>query len=86
MEQVWKGTFGFCSDAEMASAKSQDDYYVYRTGTYTIEGQSDCEAADFEWKTAAWNFDNFGQALRSVFIIFTFNGWQDILFSAINAR
>lgn len=63
-----------------------DDYYVYRTSENLIGGQEACEAALFEWKNPNWNFDSFGQALHSVLIIFTFNGWQKILFSAINAR
>lgn len=80
------GTFGFCSDPAKASHNREPYYYVYRTNDNAIEGQAQCEDAGLEWRNAAWNFDSFGAALGSVLIIFTFNGWQEILFSAINAR
>lgn len=61
-------------------------FYVYRTEENGIEGQTECEAEGFEWRNAEWNFDHIGSALQSVLVIFTYNGWQDILFHAINAR
>ncbi|CAN0338312.1 unnamed protein product, partial [Hapterophycus canaliculatus] len=60
-------------------------FYVYTTDDNGIETQAECEAQGFEWRNAAWNFDNFGNALQSVLIIFTYNGWQEIMFNAINA-
>lgn len=84
--QVWKGTFSYCSDAATATENGTEDYYVYRTEENGIQGQSECEAAGYEWKNPSWNFDSFGNALQSVLVIFTFNGWQKILFAAVNAR
>ena len=86
ISQVWKGAFGYCSDPTTAAENGVEDYYVYRTGENGIEGESECEAAGYDWKNAAWNFDSFGNSLQSVLVIFTYNGWQEILFTAINAR
>lgn len=83
---MWEGTFGYCSDPSTAADNNVQDYYVYRTAENGIEDQTACEDADFEWKNAELNFDSFGQALHSVLVIFTFNGWQKLFFSAINAR
>lgn len=82
------GTFSYCSDPAEASTNSVEDYYVYynETAGYPVGGQGDCEDLEFEWKNPDWNFDSFGHALESVFIVFTFNGWQKIMFSAVNAR
>lgn len=85
-QQVWEGTFNFCSDPVTAEAHDESVFYVYTTDENGIRDQSECEAQGFEWKNAAWNFDNFGNALQSVLIIFTYNGWQEIMFNAINAR
>eukprot|EP00903_Cladosiphon_okamuranus_P008160 g7859.t1 len=84
--QVWGGTFNFCSDPATAEAHGVTSFFVYRTEENGIEGQSECEAAGFEWKNAKWNFDHIGNALQSVLVIFTYNGWQGIMFHAINAR
>ncbi|CAM9483745.1 unnamed protein product, partial [Ectocarpus fasciculatus] len=84
--QVWEGTFGYCSDPVTAEAHGEEVFYVYRTSENGIEGQQECEAEGYEWGNATWNFDNFGNALQSVLIIFTYNGWQNIMFNAINAR
>lgn len=84
--QVWEGTFSYCSDPVMAEANEVDVYHVYLTDGNGISGQTECEAAGYDWKNADWNFDNFGHALHSVLIIFSFNGWQEILFAAVNAR
>ena len=40
----------------------------------------------FKGKHARWNFDSFPQAMQSVLVIFSYNGWQEILFSTMNAR
>ena len=85
-KQVWGGTFGFCSDPVIAEANGESVYYVYRTDENGIEGRAECEAGGFEWKNAAWNFDDIWNALQSVLVIFTYNGWHDIMFNAINAR
>lgn len=83
---MWQGTFGYCSDAARAAENGTEVYYVYRTEENEIEGQSECEVAGYEWKNASWNFDSFGNAMQSVLVIFTFNGWHEILFAAVNAR
>lgn len=59
---------------------------MYRTADNGIEREEDCRKAGYEWKTPRWNFDSFGEALHSVLIVFTFNDWHKILFSAVNAR
>eukprot|EP00752_Nemacystus_decipiens_P004767 g4338.t2 len=84
--QVWGGTFNFCSNPATAEEHEQSVFYVYRTEENGMEGQSECEEAGLEWRNAEWNFDHIGNALQSVLVIFTYNGWQDILFHAINAR
>lgn len=84
--QVWEGTFGYCSDPVTAEAHGEEVFYVYHTSENGIEGQQECEAEGYEWGNATWNFDNFGNALQSMLIIFTYDGWQNIMFNAINAR
>lgn len=84
--QLWAGTFSYCSDDAEAAARGESNFFVYRTNGNGIEEQQDCENAGYQWKTTDYNFDTLVQAMYSVLVVFTFNGWHEIMFSAINAR
>lgn len=39
-----------------------------------------------EWKNFGWNFDNIFNALTSLFVLSSFEGWPNIMFSAMDAN
>lgn len=38
-----------------------------------------------EWKNFGWNFDNIFNALTTLFVLSSFEGWPNIMFSAMDA-
>jgi hypothetical protein len=44
-----------------------------------------CDAAGFDWRNADSNFDNVLQALVTLFIISSLEGWPDIMYNAVDA-
>ena len=44
-----------------------------------------CEALGGTWRNNKFNFDNFGEAMISVFIISTGDNWQDIMYVAMDS-
>ena len=44
-----------------------------------------CAALGGTWRNNKFNFDNFGEAMMSVFIISTGDNWQDIMYAAMDS-
>ena len=38
------------------------------------------------WKNFGWNFDNIFNALTTLFVLSSFEGWPNIMFSAMDAN
>ncbi|XP_022840535.1 Voltage-dependent channel, four helix bundle domain, partial [Ostreococcus tauri] len=51
--------------------------------SYTTRGA--CEAAGGVWRNAKFNFDNFGAALLSTFILHAGDDWQEIMWVAMDS-
>ncbi|CAF5050324.1 unnamed protein product, partial [Rotaria sp. Silwood1] len=45
-----------------------------------------CESlSDHRWKNQQYNFDNLGQALLSLFVLSSRDGWVEIMYNGIDA-
>ena len=51
---------------------------------YDVKTKDDCLAKGFEWENESLNFDNILQALMTLFVFSTFDGWVDITRDAID--
>ncbi|XP_068119134.1 voltage-dependent T-type calcium channel subunit alpha-1G isoform X2 [Hyperolius riggenbachi] len=67
--QLFKGKFFFCLG---------DD-------TKNITNKSDCLEAKYKWTRHKYNFDNLGQALMSLFVLASKDGWVDIMYDGLDA-
>lgn len=48
--------------------------------------KSDCESdSRNEWKNRRYNFDNLGQALMSLFVLSSKDGWVQIMYTGLDA-
>ena len=52
---------------------------------YLLHSKADCLKAGYNWKRFDTNFDNAAEAMKSLFIIATFEGWPDIMYQAVDA-
>ena len=59
------------------SCRVVDDASSYTT-------QATCEAAGGKWRNAKFNFDNFGAALLSTFLLHAGDDWQEIMWVAMD--
>ncbi|XP_034549483.1 voltage-dependent T-type calcium channel subunit alpha-1H-like isoform X2 [Notolabrus celidotus] len=50
-----------------------------------ITTKSECLAADYRWTRKTFNFDNMPQAMLSLFVMYTKNGWVDIMYDGLDA-
>ena len=55
---------------------------VNDASSYTT--QATCEAAGGKWRNAKFNFDNFGAALLSTFLLHAGDDWQEIMWVAMD--
>ncbi|CAK9290832.1 unnamed protein product [Gordionus sp. m RMFG-2023] len=68
--QLFKGTFYHCEG---------DD-------TDSVKNKSDClRDSKNKWKNAKYNFDNLGQALMSLFVLSSKDGWVNIMYNGLDA-
>uniref|UniRef100_A0A3Q1FE85 Voltage-dependent T-type calcium channel subunit alpha n=1 Tax=Acanthochromis polyacanthus TaxID=80966 RepID=A0A3Q1FE85_9TELE len=67
--QLFKGKFFFCKGKDVRN----------------ITNKSDCLQADYEWEKRKYNFDNLGQALMSLFVLASKDGWVDIMYDGLDA-
>ncbi|KAJ3607986.1 hypothetical protein NHX12_025037 [Muraenolepis orangiensis] len=50
-----------------------------------ITNRSDCNQASYKWVRHKYNFDNLGQALMSLFVLASKDGWVDIMYDGLDA-
>uniref|UniRef100_A0A8C4TKQ9 Voltage-dependent T-type calcium channel subunit alpha-1G n=1 Tax=Erpetoichthys calabaricus TaxID=27687 RepID=A0A8C4TKQ9_ERPCA len=53
--------------------------------TSNITNKSDCLQAHYKWVRHKYNFDNLGQALMSLFVLASKDGWVDIMYDGLDA-
>ncbi|KAM8943948.1 voltage-dependent T-type calcium channel subunit alpha-1G isoform 30-T30 [Lycaon pictus] len=67
--QLFKGKFFVCQGED----------------TRNITNKSDCTEASYRWVRHKYNFDNLGQALMSLFVLASKDGWVDIMYDGLDA-
>ncbi|XP_039702258.1 voltage-dependent T-type calcium channel subunit alpha-1G isoform X8 [Pteropus medius] len=67
--QLFKGKFFVCQGED----------------TRNITNKSDCAEARYRWVRHKYNFDNLGQALMSLFVLASKDGWVDIMYDGLDA-
>ncbi|EPQ02262.1 Sodium channel protein type 7 subunit alpha [Myotis brandtii] len=76
---LFAGTFYECIDPTSGE----------RFPTYEVRNRSECESLVFNesmpWENAKLNFDNVGNGFLSLLQVATFNGWIDIMNSAVDS-
>ncbi|XP_042364235.1 voltage-dependent T-type calcium channel subunit alpha-1G [Plectropomus leopardus] len=67
--QLFKGKFFVCQGENVQN----------------ITNKSDCMQANYKWVRHKYNFDNLGQALMSLFVLASKDGWVDIMYDGLDA-
>ncbi|XP_077595329.1 voltage-dependent T-type calcium channel subunit alpha-1G isoform X3 [Stigmatopora nigra] len=67
--QLFKGKFFVCQGEDVKN----------------ITNRSDCMQASYKWVRHKYNFDNLGQALMSLFVLASKDGWVDIMYDGLDA-
>ncbi|KAK5850441.1 hypothetical protein PBY51_001322 [Eleginops maclovinus] len=67
--QLFKGKFFICQGEDIGN----------------ITNKSDCLQASKKWVRHKYNFDNLGQALMSLFVLASKDGWVDIMYYGLDA-
>ncbi|KAM9228779.1 voltage-dependent T-type calcium channel subunit alpha-1I [Dugong dugon] len=60
-------------------------YHCLGVDTRNITNRSDCMAANYRWVHRKYNFDNLGQALMSLFVLASKDGWVNIMYNGLDA-
>uniref|UniRef100_UPI003AAF45BE voltage-dependent T-type calcium channel subunit alpha-1I n=1 Tax=Centroberyx gerrardi TaxID=166262 RepID=UPI003AAF45BE len=60
-------------------------YYCVGLDVKNITNRSDCLAANYRWVHHKYNFDNLGQALMSLFVLASKDGWVNIMYHGLDA-
>ncbi|XP_077426004.1 voltage-dependent T-type calcium channel subunit alpha-1I isoform X6 [Vanacampus margaritifer] len=60
-------------------------YYCVGLDAKNITNKSDCLAANYRWVHHKYNFDNLGQALMSLFVLASKDGWVNIMYHGLDA-
>nr|XP_057916779.1 voltage-dependent T-type calcium channel subunit alpha-1I-like isoform X2 [Doryrhamphus excisus]XP_057916854.1 voltage-dependent T-type calcium channel subunit alpha-1I-like isoform X2 [Doryrhamphus excisus] len=60
-------------------------YYCVGLDVKNITNKSDCLAANHRWVHHKYNFDNLGQALMSLFVLASKDGWVNIMYHGLDA-
>uniref|UniRef100_A0A665W3J5 Calcium voltage-gated channel subunit alpha1 Ib n=1 Tax=Echeneis naucrates TaxID=173247 RepID=A0A665W3J5_ECHNA len=60
-------------------------YYCMGFDVKNITNKSDCLAANYRWIHHKYNFDNLGQALMSLFVLASKDGWVNIMYHGLDA-
>ncbi|XP_028975657.2 voltage-dependent T-type calcium channel subunit alpha-1G isoform X1 [Esox lucius] len=67
--QLFKGKFFACQGDDIRN----------------ITNKSDCLMANYKWVRQQYNFDNLAQALMSLFVLASKDGWVDIMYDGLDA-
>jgi voltage-dependent calcium channel L type alpha-1D len=78
--QLFKGSFFFCNDDDM---KTPEDCQGYFYGTE--EDGSIGDPIKREWNKREFNYDNVFQAMMTLFVVMTFEGWPTILENSMDS-
>ncbi|NWH22762.1 CAC1H protein, partial [Grus americana] len=67
--QLFKGKFYYCDGPDIKN----------------ITTKTDCTNAHYKWVRRKYNFDNLGQALMSLFVLSSKDGWVNIMYDGLDA-
>uniref|UniRef100_A0A8C7IGX1 Voltage-dependent T-type calcium channel subunit alpha n=1 Tax=Oncorhynchus kisutch TaxID=8019 RepID=A0A8C7IGX1_ONCKI len=67
--QLFKGKFFHCEGADVRN----------------VTNRTDCLRAGYRWTRRKYNFDNLGQALMSLFVLSSKDGWVSIMYDGLDA-
>ncbi|XP_068192086.1 voltage-dependent T-type calcium channel subunit alpha-1I-like [Antennarius striatus] len=67
--QLFKGKFFYCLGPDVKN----------------VTNKSDCLQANYKWVHHKYNFDNLGQALMSLFVLASKDGWVNIMYHGLDA-
>uniref|UniRef100_A0A8C9WU16 Calcium voltage-gated channel subunit alpha1 I n=1 Tax=Scleropages formosus TaxID=113540 RepID=A0A8C9WU16_SCLFO len=67
--QLFKGKFFYCVGPDVKN----------------VTNKSDCLSANYKWVHHKYNFDNLGQALMSLFVLASKDGWVNIMYHGLDA-
>jgi voltage-dependent calcium channel L type alpha-1D len=80
--QLFKGRFWMCSDRGMQTEEEcRGEYFVPKDGSaslYTVHARL--------WAKNEFNFDNVAEAMLTLFVTMTFEGWPGILYVSIDSN
>ncbi len=82
---IWAGSLNYCNDINLADENGVSSYHTYTNYPPRIRDKAECIAKGFEWVKPQNTFDNLGESLWSVFIVFTMDYWHPIMFDTITA-
>ncbi|KAK5969562.1 hypothetical protein GCK32_019816 [Trichostrongylus colubriformis] len=75
--QLFKGTFFSCNDpSKMTEAECRGEFIHYEEGDPTKP-----VSKKRVWSNNDFNFDNVGDAMVSLFVVSTFEGWPEFVVS-----
>lgn len=74
--QLFKGTFSFCNDTNKTTKVDCIGMFVDEKGMNKTR----------KWETHEFNFDNIFEAMTTLFVVMTFEGWPGILYNAIDSK
>nr|XP_055050088.1 voltage-dependent T-type calcium channel subunit alpha-1I isoform X2 [Misgurnus anguillicaudatus] len=60
-------------------------YHCLGLDVKNITNKSDCLSANYKWVHHKYNFDNLGQALMSLFVLASKDGWVNIMYHGLDA-
>ncbi|XP_073707811.1 voltage-dependent T-type calcium channel subunit alpha-1I [Garra rufa] len=60
-------------------------YYCVGLDVKNVTNKSDCLSANYRWVHHKYNFDNLGQALMSLFVLASKDGWVNIMYHGLDA-
>ncbi|XP_050926692.1 LOW QUALITY PROTEIN: voltage-dependent T-type calcium channel subunit alpha-1I-like [Lates calcarifer] len=60
-------------------------YYCEGQNTRNITSKTDCLSANYRWVRKKYNFDNLPQALMALFVMYSKDGWVNIMYDGLDA-
>ncbi|XP_078257299.1 voltage-dependent T-type calcium channel subunit alpha-1G isoform X3 [Rhinoraja longicauda] len=60
-------------------------YFCFGENIRNVTNKSDCIQGNYMWIRHKYNFDNLGQALMSLFVLASKDGWVDIMYDGLDA-
>ncbi|KAA8577628.1 hypothetical protein FQN60_005373, partial [Etheostoma spectabile] len=60
-------------------------FYCLGQDTINITNKSECLSANYRWVQKVYNFDNLPQALMSLFVMYSKDGWVNIMYDGLDA-